>query len=509
MRSRALVCLTVAACLLLGVPGLAAAAPLIQPDISGNVPGAHLDPSGVRNALRAVAGQLRPGSVAAGEEPVTVGSLTFMAYPFSVAILPPGQQTLFFGPVSVTPLVDTGLHDAEGVRMFSLDGQLWNHVSAQARYGLDNVNAYRATNDADYLDRAKAQAQRLIDRSVAVDDAWFHPYDFVWGGMQPPWYSALAQGYALSLFTRLYELTGDATFKSAADATFASFLDPGPAATPWVSSVDPSGYLWLQEYPGDARECVYNGDMVAALGLYDYYRVTADPRALALFQGAATTAVDYAASYRRVGWRSLYCLSAPITASAAYHEVVVQQFLAFYTITGDPRFAHWADTFESDYPRDAVSAKATVGPGKHTLVHFAGAGRIVARRAISSRRTLHLAVSLRRRIQNRPGYWLWIAAGALKGYWMQESAPGVYVPGQLVTLDYSPSRCLTLPAGASYVFRRYSHSGAVTSTVRLSVTRATAIQVSARAIVNGVAQVCVGTAPYKGYWIALKGCSLT
>ena len=285
MRPGVLFCAAaVSVCLLLGGPSVAAASSLIQPDVNVPLPATHLSPSGARAALGSVAGRLQPGNVLPNEETITVGPLTFVAYPFSVAILPPGERTLYFCAASVVPLVDTGVHDAEGVRMVSRDGQLWNHVSAQARYGLDNVNAYRATGDPAYLTRAEAQAQRLIDRHLDVDGAWFHPYDWVWDAMVPPWYSALGQGYALSLFTRLYELTGDATYKAAADGTFASYPRRGPATTPWVSDVDPSGHLWLQEYPGGC-ECVFNGDMVAALGIYDYYRVTADPRALALFQG--------------------------------------------------------------------------------------------------------------------------------------------------------------------------------------------------------------------------------
>ena len=523
MRSRVWVCAAAAAALLTALltalllalaPGVAGASPSIQPDVNGSVPGARLSPSGVRAALRSVARRLPPGGAAQDEQWITVGSLTFVIQPFSVGILPPGQRTLYFCPDVPTPLIDTGVHDAAGVRMVLIDGTLWNHVSAQARYGLDNVNAYRASDSAAdravYLARAEVQAQRLIDRSVAMGDAWLHPYSYVWGSMQPPWYSALGQGYALSLFIRLYELTGDASYKTAADATFASFLDAGPTETPWVSDVDPSGHLWLQEYPGSASECVFNGDMVAALGLYDYYRVTADPRALALFRGAATTVVDYTGSYRRAGWRSLYCLGdSAHTANPGYHEVVVQQLLAFFAITADPRFARWADTLENDYPRSAVSGTATVAAGKHTVLHYAGTGRIVGRRAISSQATLHLAVSARERIHGRPGYWLLIAGGPWRGYWIEEQAPKVYVAGQLVTLPYAPSRSLTLPGGKIYAFHHYSVDGAVTATLHFSPTAAATMQVNARAVVNGRAQVRASSGRFSGYWVRLKGCSLT
>ena len=497
--------LVVVAALLAAGTGAAAASPVVQPDVNGLVPAGRLSASGERAALRALAGERRAG---AGEQSVTVGALTFNVFPFAVQILPPGEATLYFASAPLTPLVDTGLEDTDGVRMVMLGGQEFNHVSAQARYGLLNVNAYRATGDPTYLTRAEAQAQRLIDRATDAGGAWFHPYDYEWGSMQPPWYSALGQGYALSLFTRLYELTGDETYRGAADATFASFLVAGPTTTPWVSDVDPNGYLWLQEYPGSSDLDVLNGFLVAALGIYDYYRVTGDPDALALFRGAATTVADNVVAYRQRGWCSLYCLGDRLTASASYHEVVVQQLLALFTITGDTRFAQWADTFEGDFSRRAVGTKATIGTGTQCVVQFTAGGGILRERTFKTRTVLRPMVSQRSRIYGRPGYWLLIATGKWKGYWIREGAPRVFVPGELVALPYSPSRSLTLPAGRSYTFHHYSSSGAVSSTAVLSPTVSTTVQIDTRAIVNGVIQVRVASSPFGGSWIRLSGCPL-
>jgi len=487
--------------------GVAAAAAPTQPDIGGAPPPTALSPAAQRAALGAVARARTPGSLGAGVQSVTVGGLTFNAVPFQIQILPAGESTLYFCPVSVTPLVDDGLEDADGVRMVMVGGEEYNHVSAQARYGLDNVNAYRATGDAAYLTRAEVQAQRLIERAVATGGAWFHPYDFDWGAMRPPWYSALGQGYALSLFSRLYELTGDEAYEQAAQSTFASYLDPGPAATPWVAQVDPDGYLWLQEYPGSANEGVFNGFMVAALGIYDFYRVTGDPDALALFRGAATTVGAYAASYRRPAWRSLYCLGDRLTASAAYHEVVIQQMLALSKITDDARFARWATIFENDFPRPAVSGRATVSAGRHTVVRFSATGAVLGSSTLASTATLHVAVSARERIHGHTGSWLLLAAGARKGYWIRESAPHVFVPGELVALAYAPARSLALPAGR-HTLHDYATGGAVTATMVLTAGAHMTLPVDVRAVVDGVVQVRVASGPYAGAWIRVAGGSL-
>lgn len=494
-----------AAVLALGASA-AGAAPVTQPDITGGLPAGPLSPVAQRAALPGTIGSR--ARAAAGESSATVGTLTFNVYPFTVAILPPGSSTLFFASGPVIPLVDTGLEDADGVRMVMIDGQEYNHVSAQARYGLDNINAYRATGDPTYLTRAETQAQRLIERATPVGDAWFHRYDFVWGDVSPPWYSGLGQGYALSLFVRLYELTGDAAYKTAADATFASFLAPGPAGTPWVTDVDTQGYLWFQEYPGSKTESVLNGFLVAALGMYDYYRVTGDPAALDLFRGAATTVADCVVDYRQAGWRTLYCQVDPLTADAGYHEVVVQQLLALFSITGDIRFARWADTFESDFPRP-IDTTATVAAGPHSALLSRSSTAAVRQVTFSPKAAVHPRLSSRIRLHGRPGYWLLVAAGRWKGCWVCEQWPRAFAQGQAATLDYSPTRTLSLTAGGSFTFHDYSPTGGVLSTTVLRTGRPLTLQIDERAVLDGLTQVRVSGGPFDGCWLRLSGCRLS
>ena len=71
--------------------------------------------------------------------------------------------------------------------------------------------------------------------------------------MPAPWYSAMAQGEALSLFSRLWAVTKEPAWRQAAEQTLTS-LSLGPAAgQPWCSHVDEAGHLWLDEYPRDLR----------------------------------------------------------------------------------------------------------------------------------------------------------------------------------------------------------------------------------------------------------------
>ena len=107
---------------------------------------------------------------------------------------------------------------------------LYNYPGAAAEYGIANLNTYESTGDAFYLQRAEAQARRLIHIHVAAragsDTAWYYPEMYARDRhnqrgelIKPPWYSAMAQGQALSLFSRLSQVTGGPVWRDAADRT--------------------------------------------------------------------------------------------------------------------------------------------------------------------------------------------------------------------------------------------------------------------------------------------------
>ena len=274
---------------------------------------------------------------------------------------------------SKVPRVDTGTHDRYGVRMLRIDGKLYNYPGAAAGYGLRNINTYHVTGDTFYLQRAEAQAQRMIHIHTAAGAlaAWYYPnlyardrHDQRGELVEPPWYSAMAQGLVLSLFSRLSELTGVQKWRDAADHTFASFVRPGPCAGPYTVDVDSAGYYWLQEWPWPHMrpDDTLNGHIFSSFGLYDYYLLTADPTALALFRGALTTVEHYVPAFRNPGWISHYCL-AHLACNAKYHQIHVELMLQLFTITQDLTFARFADLLENDYPKPVVSGSLHIGAG--------------------------------------------------------------------------------------------------------------------------------------------------
>jgi hypothetical protein len=453
-------------------------------------------------------------SPAAADESADSAALSFSYHknPYSLRDLAIAQQP-FSNPTPISRQ-DNATHDAEGVRMRLINGVLYDQPGSQASYGLKNVNAFRVTGDAFFLERAEAQARRLIERRVSAGGAWYFPNPYARDRhnrpgdlITPPWYSGMAQGLALALFTRLYDETGADAYNEAADKTFESFLRRGPGETPYTVTVDSNGYYWSQEWPNLPPDCTLNGHTFAAFGAYHYYRLTRDPRALDVFRGAATTVARYVRAFRNPGWISRYCLLHG-TPNDKYHEIHVQQLLDLYRLTGDAGFARLADTLEGDYPDPQVSGKVRVAPGSYTGLRFNDQGGVVAQRRMTVSDTTFVRVTLRARIRHRSGAWFLTSSGPWAGYWLIETPARVYMPGRVIPLSYSPARKLRFAAG-EYTARKYDKLGNVEDTLAVHVDAPSSAEVGTKAVVNGVMQVRVSSDPLTDYWLPLgKGLKL-
>jgi hypothetical protein len=226
-----------------------------------------------------------------------------------------------------------------------------------ADYGLRYEDAYRRTGDADYLAIARRVHERLVALSDRSGDALYVRYAFdnpLHGipteVMRAPWYSAMAQGEALSLAVRLQRDAPDPKLALDADALFRSFLYHYRGPRPWVVDIDAARYLWLEEYPemtNPTPDHTANGFNFALFGLYDYYELTRSPKALQVLRGALTTMRQYIGQYRIPGSVSRYCLRHG-KPQAKYHAIVTWQLEVLYRISGDPYFHSMSRTFFAD-----------------------------------------------------------------------------------------------------------------------------------------------------------------
>ena len=448
-------------------------------------------------------GKARLGAAGVALEPL---SFTFKANAYGINTAPRAEYP--YARTAPTALVDAGVHDATGVRMHRIGNTLYDHPVAQASYGIDNVESYILTSDQRYLDRAKAQAARLMEKADKIGTAWYlpYPFDFYLHGdpddkMTAPWYSSMAQGQAITLFARLYDVTQDEIYRNAADGVFASFLRPKATSTPWTVWVDSLNHLWLEEYPGRAADRTLNGHMFAVFGMWDYWRLTQDERAKTLYQGALTTVVDYFNQYRNEKWISRYCLTHPTVLSDKYHLIHISELFHIFALTRGLAFARLADTLIADYPPPAVSGNVLFAAGTHEGVKFNSNGTVASRKNLTLSRASTAPSDQRIRIQGQPGLWYRITAGALAGHHVQEKYGIVTMQGRSVTLNYYPARKVTMTANTTFTGFEFNDNGSVRSQASILTTEQTSFGAVASAVWNGREYLLAETGPLAGRWI--------
>ncbi|GAA1926631.1 hypothetical protein GCM10009775_18530 [Microbacterium aoyamense] len=234
-----------------------------------------------------------------------------------------------------------------------------DHPVAYAQYGISALLEYERTGETRWLRSAVRHAEQLAAIRVPRGDAWWFPYKFPWSyddrRLSPPWWSGMAQGEALSLFTRLAVETGEERWDVAAHATWLSFTQPRAETGPWSTFVR-NGSLVFEEYAkgGVPPLVVLNGHAFAVFGLYDYWKYTGDPEVERYLDGGAQTVLDWMPSIRNPGGISYYCADEAYCQrkfweNSTYHVIHSWQLDTLARITRDPEFSEWAQLLREDW----------------------------------------------------------------------------------------------------------------------------------------------------------------
>ena len=238
--------------------------------------------------------------------------------------------------------------DSDGIVPKVVNGRRVYSPGNLAEAGIRYVDGYVRTGDLAYLGRAVVRAKKLISLSRLSGGARYFPYtfDYAMERLKAPWYSAYSQGFALSLFVRLYRVTALQAWAERARETAMSFRRLGRVTRPWVAYVV-NKRLWLEEYPSATPSHVLNGFNFALFGLYDYERLTRDPAARDLLRGALRTMRSFGTTFRVPGGISYYDL-VHRTRHAHYHVIHTWQIRTLAAISGDSWYrslaaAYWRD----------------------------------------------------------------------------------------------------------------------------------------------------------------------
>jgi len=130
---------------------------------------------------------------------------------------------LYYTYHSEAALDEEFIHDSMGVILVEVRGKTYYHPVTIFHKGIEYHDLFHITGNQDYLSKSILQGARLI--KIMTEDGLFpYNYEHTHGDthMLPPWYSGMAQGQALTLFSRLYEDTQDITYLKAAKKVFST-----------------------------------------------------------------------------------------------------------------------------------------------------------------------------------------------------------------------------------------------------------------------------------------------
>ncbi|XP_041325166.1 D-glucuronyl C5-epimerase [Pyrgilauda ruficollis] len=159
-----------------------------------------------------------------------------------------------------------GLSNTKAVKQTKIMPKRVLRLVAKGRGFLDNVTISATAHMAAFF-----AASRWLLRNQDERGGWPIMVTRKLGegfkSLDPGWYSAMAQGQAMSTLVRAYQLTKEPAFLGAALRATAPFKLP--AEQRGVKAVFMNRHDWYEEYPTTPSSFVLNGFMYSLIGLYD------------------------------------------------------------------------------------------------------------------------------------------------------------------------------------------------------------------------------------------------
>ena len=202
------------------------------------------------------------------------------------------------------------------------------------QYGLAAYDLYLITGDQKYLPKVKNCADWAVENQQA-DGAWI---TFAYQSKEAP-YSAMAQGEAISLLVRANMITGEDKYLEAAKKAKSFMMKPIEKGG--TTLYDNGGIILCESTDGTV---ILNGWIFPAWGLFDYAKTFNDEQSWREWNNTVDMIAKWLPKYDCGYWSMYHDLG--MIASPFYHKLHIAQLRVMYKLTGDERFAKYADKFE-------------------------------------------------------------------------------------------------------------------------------------------------------------------
>jgi hypothetical protein len=198
--------------------------------------------------------------------------------------------------------------------------------------------------------------------SQDAEGGWRYPVPVRRYRVAPGWYSAMAQGLAISVLLRAHDQTGQRSYLDAAGAAGGLMLRPLGAGG--CAHYDEAGRPFLEECPADPPGHILNGAVFAIIGLYEY-----EERARPVDARAVPAGRRLAGQLGRydLGYWSRYDLRFTAPASLAYHCLHISLLEVAARLLADDAFGRTAARWRAYLRSPGRRLRAAAGKARFAL----------------------------------------------------------------------------------------------------------------------------------------------
>ncbi|NXI00356.1 GLCE epimerase, partial [Pachycephala philippinensis] len=245
-----------------------------------------------------------------------------------------------------------GLSNTKAVKQTKIMPKRVLRLVAKGRGLLDNVTVSATAHMAAFF-----AASRWLLRNQDERGGWPIMVTRKLGegfkSLDPGWYSAMAQGQAMSTLVRAYLLTKEPAFLGAALRATAPYKLP--AEQRGVKAVFMDRHDWYEEYPTSPSSFVLNGFMYSLIGLYDLKETAGEKlgREARLLYERGMASLKAMLPLYDTGSGTIYDLrhfmlgTAPNLARWDYHTTHINQLQLLSTIDDAPIFKEFVKRWKS------------------------------------------------------------------------------------------------------------------------------------------------------------------
>lgn len=252
------------------------------------------------------------------------------------------------------PVGSNHIFDKNKIPITEIKGQTYYHPIAIIHFGINQYNEFINTGDVSHLKLSENIAKWLVNNQDEKTGQWFYRFDFRVGGMdvtlKAPWSSAMAQGVALSLLSRIsMHVENPINFIKAAEKALYPLTIPvkegGLAA-------DFFGYPFYEEYPTQPKSFALNGYMFTLIGLYDFAQLHKNELSKKLFDRGMKTLI-FALPFFDQNPISAYHLghltnpNRKVHVSEKYHKIHIRQLELLNSISPHPTLNFYQNLWQS------------------------------------------------------------------------------------------------------------------------------------------------------------------